>query len=322
MSDWLNKTHLGDCRELMRKMVSDGVKVQCVVTSPPYYGLRDYGVSGQIGLEPTLYEWVDTMVEVFDCVREVLADDGTLWLNLGDSYATNGGAGWQGENGQRADRRFTAARNTVGLREATRRPPQGLKAKDLMGQPWRVAFALQNAGWWLRSEIIWHKPSPMPESVKDRPTKAHEQIFLLVKSDRYYYDAESIKETAVQDERRKTFRGGAHIKGSTFDNNQGDKANVVGNVRLQPEFRNARTVWTIASEPTSFAHFACFPREIPKRCILAGSRPGDIVLDPFMGSGTTAEVATSLGRNFIGCELNQNYIDMHDMRRTTTGMAI
>lgn len=339
--DWLNKTHVGDCRDLMRQMIADGVTVQSIVTSPPYYGLRDYGVNGQIGLESSFYDWIDSMVEVFGLAYQVLADDGTLWLNLGDSYAQNGGPGWQGKNGQRADRRFTASRDTVGMREATRRPPTGLKAKDLMGQPWRVAFALQDAGWYLRSDIIWHKPNPMPESVYDRPTKGHEYIFLLTKSERYHYDAAAIAEPVS---------GTAHARGDGlnrkikmpdgWDTGAGghgtyhragrekgksrprQNASFSAAVKDLVETRNVRTVWTMPSEPFSAAHFATFPRELPKRCILAGTKAGDTVFDPFMGSGTVGQVATDLGRNFIGCELNPEYVALHYLRSTTIGMAV
>ena len=287
--DWLNKTHVGDCRDLLRKMAIDGVRVQCVVTSPPYWGLRDYGVPGQFGLERTWVRHVARMREVFRCVREVLADDGTLWMNYGDSYASSGGPGWQGKNGQRADRRFTLTRNQVAFRGYRRTARNGLKPKDLVGMPWRVAFALQDDDWYLRSDIIWHKPNPMPESVTDRPTKAHEYLFLLAKSERYYYDAEAIAE--------------------------GGSGRSAGK-------RNRRSVWTVPTQPFSGAHFATFPRTLIEPCILAGSRPGDTVLDPFMGSGTTAQVATDLGRNFIGCELNPDYVRLHDMRRTTQGMPL
>lgn len=315
MNHWLNKTHVGDCRTLLPEMVADGVRAQTCVTSPPYFGLRDYGVDRQIGLERTPFDYVEQLVAVFRIVRQALADDGTLWLNLGDSYAND--AKWGGSSG---GKHVTALHGKTGIGRGLKFT--GAKPKDLLGIPWRVAFALQADGWWLRSDIIWSKPNPMPESVTDRPTKAHEYLFLFAKSERYYFDADSIKEDAVQDERREIFRGGAYVKGSTFDNSQGGKAKVVGNVRMQPDMRNRRTVWTIATEPFSGAHFATFPRALIEPCIIAGARPGDIVLDPFMGSGTTGQVATDLGRQFIGCELNPDYIELHDMRRTTIGMPI
>lgn len=340
--NWLDRIHVGDCRDLMRRMRDDGVRVNCVVTSPPYYALRDYQVAGQIGLESSLYEWVDTMVEVFECVWDILAEDGTLWLNLGDSYAQNGGAGWQGKNGQRADRRFTATRNTVAMREANRRPPQGLKAKDLMGQPWRVAFALQEAGWYLRSDIIWEKPTAMPESIKDRPTKAHEYLFLMARQETYYYDADAIAEPRSSTGGRKV-SGHAHgpashdpishardkgdaktFRGGKYTNGKVDTAREIhGNKAAERATRNARSVWRIRSEPFTGAHFATFPRELVRRCILAGSRPGDVIFDPFMGTGTTAEVALSLGRRFIGTELNREYAEMFKTHRSQqAGLAL
>lgn len=331
--DWLNRTHIGDCRALLRAMAADGVRVQCVVTSPPYWGLRDYGTSGQFGLERTWVRHVARMRGVFRLVREVLADDGTLWMNYGDSYAGSPGGG-QGKNGQRASRRFTAK---IGFHK---RGP-GIKPKDLVGMPWRVALALQADGWYLRSEIIWHKPNPMPESVNDRPTKAHEHLFLLARSDIYYYDANAIREPAkaagpaiagwasgpgshrVKDHARvkqglrdsTKFGRGAGWRTKQNASSSTSVANVV-------PYRNIHTVWTIPTEPFSGAHFATFPQKLAACCILAGSRPGDVVLDPFMGSGTIGKVATDLGRNFIGLELSAEYVEMHKLRRTTIGMPI
>lgn len=360
MTDWLNKTHVGDCRGLVRQMVADGVRVQCVVTSPPYWGLRDYSAAGQFGLERTWIRHVARMRGVFRRVRELLADDGTLWMNYGDSYAGAPG-GWQGKNGQRASRTFTA-------RIDLPKRGNGLKPKDLVGMPWRVALALQDDGWWLRSDIIWHKSNPMPESVTDRPTKAHEYIFLLAKAEQYYYDLHALTEPSSAETHARAARGrsdshkwadggpgnqtiakvspsagrkpGVNPKaakdagreeqglrdstrfgrGAGWRNKQNESfaAAVVDVVAM----RNARTVWTIPTQPFPGAHFATFPEALVARCILAGSRPGDTVFDPFMGSGTVGKVATDLGRNFIGCELNQKYVDLHDMRRTTTGMQI
>jgi DNA modification methylase len=320
----LNQTHVGDCRELLPKMAAEGLRVQTCVTSPPYFGLRDYGHAGQIGLEQTPSAYVAELVSVFRLVRDVLADDGTLWLNLGDSYAGSWGAqGRQGKTGQMASRSVISARqieahpkkqsNTGSLANL-----EGLKAKDLMGIPWRVAFALQADGWYLRSDIIWHKPNPMPESVTDRPTKSHEYVFLLSKAERYFYDAAAIKE-----------RDSGESSGNGFAGRQGTAEYHAASggegtdERWQPgEGRNRRSVWTITTKPFSGAHFATFPRELVQPCILAGSRSGDVVLDPFMGSGTTGQVATDLGRQFIGCELNPKYVELHEMRRTTIGMAI
>jgi DNA modification methylase len=335
--DWLNKTHIGDCRQTMDAMAAGGVKVQCIVTSPPYWGLRDYGVEGAIGLEPNLAEWLDCMTDVFTRARAVLADDGLLWLNLGDAYANDGK--WGGETGGKQAYLGEADRK----RNGRSKRHTGLKPKDLMGQPWRVAFALQDAGWWLRSDIIWHKPNPMPESVYDRPTKCHEYVFLLAKSERYHYDATAIAEPATggAHPRQKPVAGHAHGPGSHGPKDHARKKaglrdstkfgrgagwRVPGSfgdtVTEVQETRNARTVWTIPTQPYEGAHFATFPESLVARCILAGSRPGDTVLDPFMGSGTVAQVATDLGRNFIGCELNPDYVDLHDLRRTTTGMPI
>ena len=304
---------IGDVRDVLPTL--DGESVQMCLTSPPYWGLRDYGVDGQLGLEPTLEEYVANMVGVFREVRRVLKDDGTLWLNLGDSYSSGG----RGAHDAAADNL-----GQQGIQAGKQRPdmPAGLKAKDLIGIPWRVAFALQADGWYLRQDIIWHKSNPMPESVKDRCTKAHEYLFLLSKSARYYFDAEAIKEDAVQDERRSIFRGGAYVKGSTFDNSQGGRASVVGNVRMQPEKRNRRSVWTIAAKPCKEAHFATFPPKLIEPCILSGSRPGDVVLDPFLGSGTTGEVCERLSRRWVGVDLNAEYGDMAKRRTAQMGLGL
>lgn len=296
---------LGDVRDRLRDLPSDSV--HCVVTSPPYFGLRDYGAAGQIGLEESPEAFVETLVGVFREVRRVLRPDGTLWLNLGDSYATNGGPGWQGKNGQRSNRRFSGTRNTPAMREQARTAYRGLKPKDLIGIPWRVAFALQADGWWLRSSIIWHKPNPMPESVTDRPTSAHEHIFLLAKGERYFYDGEAIKDPAVSD----------HPSGNGYDRaervsigGRGQKAGWadVGGTR------NARNVWTIATRPFAEAHFATFPVDLAERCIKAGCPIGGTVLDPFGGAGTTGLVADALGRDAVLVELNPEYAAIAERR--------
>lgn len=326
MTDWLNKTHIGDCRELLAWMVADGVRVQTCITSPPYFGLRDYGCAGQIGLEPSPAEYVEQMVAVFRLVREVLAEDGTLWLNLGDSYA--GGKTGRSDTGP-ADlaRRQHAFRTGTGAATgprvfAQRIVPDGLKQKDLIGIPWRVAFALQSDGWYLRSDIIWHKPSPMPESVTDRPTKAHEYIFLLAKSERYYYNAAAIMEPTLSlDPAHSSYRPNSAVISETGRKEFSAK-HAMSARAYDPAGRNRRSVWTVATTPFTGAHFATFPRALIEPCILAGSRPGDTVLDPFMGSGTAGQVATDLGRNFIGTELNPKYVDLQEMRRTTIGMPI
>lgn len=279
---------IGDCRKLLPG-IPDG-SVNCCVTSPPYWGLRDYGHSDQIGLERTPEEYVSGMVAVFREVRRILRDDGTLWLNLGDTYnAYNGGAG----PGSTMSKNQTEARPKLstgyGLQCKT------LKPKDLVGIPWRVALALQADGWYLRSDIIWHKPNPMPESVVDRPTKSHEYIFLLAKSERYHYDADAIREAA---EYAGQMRGGSTNRYE--QNSAGMDCKVY-------DTRNKRSVWTVAVRPYKKAHFATYPAELIEPCILAGCREGGTVLDPFTGSGTTAEVAQRLGCHFIGCELNPKY---------------
>lgn len=301
----------GDCRDVLATLATDSV--QCCVTSPPYFGLRDYGVAGQIGLEPTPDEYVAQMVCVFREVRRVLRPDGTLWLNLGDSYAINGVRSSPPQtntttvNGVRV-RMARGATASDARANGLGRFQSGLKPKDLIGIPWRVAFALQADGWWLRSDIIWHKPNPMPESVTDRPTKAHEYLFLLTKGGRYFYDAAAIAETA----------GEAHGKGYTknpvaaFRGNP--PTNLAGCGVRSNGMRNARSVWTIPTRPYSEAHFATFPPELARRCILAGSKPGDTVLDPFNGAGTTGFVAQEHGREYVGIELNPEYVALTERR--------
>ena len=303
----------GDCLALLATLPI--ASVQCCVTSPPYWRLRDYGVNGQLGLEQSPEDYVTNMVAVFREVRRVLRDDGTLWLNLGDSYASDikgsGGIGKSTLVGTPND-------GNVQLFSACK-IRHGLKAKDLVGIPWRVAFALQADGWYLRSDIIWHKPDPMPESVIDRPTKSHEYIFLLTKSERYFYDAEAIREPALRPE------GPGNIIQHRIPNQRnGENANLVnGLYKVGPkEFRNKRTVWTIATQPYAEAHFATFPEELPKLCILAGSKPSDTVLDPFAGSGTTGKVAIELGRKAVLIELNPTYIKLvHERCNVTPGFA-
>jgi len=278
----------GDCRQTLRSL-PDGV-ARCCVTSPPYWGLRDYGHADQIGLESTPEEYVETLVAVFREVRRCLADDGTLWLNLGDSYA---GAG-KGQSNSGGGKR-------------------GMKPKDLVGIPWRVAFALQADGWWLRSDIIWHKPNPMPENVTDRPTSAHEHVFLLTKSEQYFYDAAAIAEPSTQPSRQRKDRvGGA----SHAERGQHSAGGVVSGYTT----RNARNVWTICSKPYSGAHFATMPPALASRCIAAGSEPGDVVIDPFLGSGTTAQQAEAAGRDWIGCEVQEEYRPLIQQRTAQVGL--
>ena len=372
---------LGDVRERLRELPSGSV--QTCVTSPPYWGLRDYGtaqweggdaacvhqgingrtvsggagkqytnagsnrvysgdcecgarrVDAQIGLEPTPEAYVAELVAVFAEVRRVLADDGTLWVNLGDSYAA-----------QEGQRKVTDA---AGPKQLTKRGSTGapsrfvaeLKPKDLVGIPWRVAFALQADGWYLRSDVIWHKPNPMPESVTDRPTKAHEYLFLLSKQARYYYDAEAIAEKAshsMLSQMEQGYFGEARkdYDGAGVQNPSSVKARIIAGARRRTDAsksaavpgktpdalsqrsnhdwtlltRNRRSVWTVTTKPYPDAHFATYPPALIEPCILAGSRPGDTVLDPFTGSGTTGEVALRLGRHFVGCELNQAYLQL------------
>ena len=302
---------VGDTRRRLAELPD--CSVQTCVTSPPYWGLRDYGHDGQIGLEQTPDDYVAELVEVFREVRRVLADDGTLWLNLGDSYASQGGA-----HGGRNDNQTGVGAKALHLAGAgdkdQRRPPTGLKPKDLVGIPWRVAFALQADGWWLRQDIIWAKPNPMPESVTDRCTKAHEYVFLLTKSDRYLYDAAAIAEPAIH--------AGHVVKASdpqTAKNAAKGKygATAVGFTQhdtVVGDTRNRRSVWNIASKPYAGAHFAVMPEALAEPCILAGSRPGDLVLDPFTGSGTVGVVALRHDRDFIGTELNPEYAALAEAR--------
>jgi DNA modification methylase len=309
----MNKIEFGDCRDTMRKWAAEGVKVQTCVTSPPYFGLRDYGHEGQIGLEQTPDQYIAAMVEVFRCVKDVLADDGTLWLNIGDSYYnTNPGSGGKcvlpgAGKAMREARYHNAKRDLSGT---------DLKPKDLIGIPWMLAFALRADGWYLRQDIIWHKPNPMPESVRDRCTKAHEYIFLLSKSDRYFFDSEAMKEPAVSGAtgaaasfKRSGSKREQTIPGQGYGTHRPEREDVAYN-----QTRNRRSVWSVPVRPYKGAHFATFPPALIEPCILAGSRPNDIVLDPFMGSGTTAQVAMQHGRQYLGCELNPEYAPLQDQR--------
>jgi len=297
----MNQIIFGDCVETMKDLITNGVKVQTCITSPPYFGLRDYGVDGQIGLEETPQAYVDKMVEVFRCVKDLLANDGTLWLNLGDSYGAE---------------------------------------KQLQGIPWRVALALQADGWYLRQDIIWAKPNPMPESVTDRCTKSHEYIFLMSKNPKYYFDHEAIKEPCAESSYKRWNQdienqvGSNRVPGKTngnmkavgiptkirFGGNKyGDSddpkhATKSGNCYVDTGTRNKRSVWTQTVKPYKGAHFATFPTQLIEPCVLAGSRIDDIVFDPFMGSGTTAQVAIENGRQYLGCELNLEYKKLQDER--------
>ena len=284
--------------------LADG-SVNCCVTSPPYFGLRDYGMAGQIGLEPTPSEYVAKMVEVFREVRRVLRDDGTLWLNLGDSYASTAPGT---RNSPQAKGSMTSGDQWANMRPDLR--AHGIKPKDLIGIPWRVAFALQADGWYLRQDIIWHKPNPMPESVTDRCTKAHEYIFLLSKNERYFFGSEAMREPCSADMQRRAAKGHTRGPGGKTDASRGDADTLRGEhakVIDVSEGRNRRSVWTVSTKPYKGAHFATFPPDLIEPCVLAGCPLGGTVLDPFGGSGTTAGVALRHGRKAVLCELNPEY---------------
>ena len=327
----------GDVLERLRELPDESV--HCMVTSPPYWGLRDYGVEGQIGLEATPEAFVERMVEVFHEVRRVLRADGTCWVNMGDGYAQGGRGGIGDKSTLQGSQRNQNESRAEKVPQAKR--PAGLKPKDLIGMPWRVAFALQADGWWLRSEIIWHKPNPMPESCTDRPTSAHEKLFLLTKSARYFYDAEAVRTAAKESSLTRLSQDIENQAGSTRANGGGKTNGTMKAVGGKPARRygddkqsghgrrhagfnarwdsltstecsamgaNLRNVWTITTRPFKEAHFATFPPEIPERCIKAGCPEGGTVLDPFMGSGTTAVVAWQLGRECIGIDLSEEYL--------------
>lgn len=305
----------GDCRDVLKTLEPESV--HCVVTSPPYFGLRDYGVAGQIGIEPTHVEYVNELADLFEEVKRALRKDGTLWLNLGDSYAGSWGAQSREHAGKHAPTVSALSANQVkaaAIRESgtgsTARTP-GLKPKDLIGIPWRVAFALQDRGWWVRKAIIWNKPNPMPENVNDRPTSAHEYIFLLSRSKSYFYDEEESKEAAVSDHPSGNgFKRDARL---TYQNSFGEGRG--NSMQWQvTEFRNMRDVWTMATAPFNEAHFATFPPELPERCIKIGCPVGGTVLDPFGGAGTVGLVADRLQRDAILIELNPEYAAMAERR--------
>ena len=354
---------VGDCLDVLPTLLE--ASVQCCVTSPPYWGLRDYGtatweggdagcdhkqddetlerqfsaastlvgtttrqkesakarfkckcgarrIDSQLGLEATPEEYIANMVRVFREVRRVLKDDGTLWVNMGDSYASDTKG-----SGCPSDKQLSNAGSRYGCRKLN----HGLKTKDLCGIPWRLAFAMQADGWYLRSDIIWHKPNPMPESVTDRPTKSHEYIFLLSKRERYFYDAEAIRESSVYSWNSATSTLAANGIKNVLLNQMGQRRTAGADTfhrNKERTGRNKRTVWTVATQPYSEAHFATFPEDLIKPCILAGSRVGDTVLDPFAGSGTTLMVATELGRKSIGIELNPDYVEMARQRANVT----
>ena len=339
----MNKIEFGDCRETMRCWKKQGMKAQTCVTSPPYYGLRDYGHEGQLGLEETPEQYIKAMVEVFRCVWDVLEDDGTLWLNIGDSYYN-----YRPGKGQALVKQTVANNNQDLPQTCARRGNKldGLKEKDLIGIPWMLAFALRADGWYLRQDIIWHKPNPMPESVQDRCTKAHEYIFLMSKSQKYYYDSESIAMPLAETSNARLAQpnlanqaGSDRVPGKTngnmkavgprFGGNKyGDDDREESRTKSGNEWTgdtgkaNRRSVWTVATKPYSGAHFAVFPSDLIEPCILAGAPVGGIVLDPFMGSGTTAQVAQNLGRKYLGCELNPDYCQLQNIRTAQQSLEL
>ena len=359
---------VGDCIEMMRTLPDQSVHT--CITSPPYFGLRDYGVDGQIGLEASPREFIESLVAVFREVRRVLRDDGTIWVNMGDSYAGSWGAHGRDDMGL-GSTSLSARQIAASARRKKQANHGGFKPKDLMGMPWRLAFALQDDGWYLRQDIVWAKPNPMPESVRDRCTKAHEYLFLLSKSPKYFFDQDAIREPANLTGKGSaaTFRGGAYVDGATFDNSNGGTRTVSGNVvprnngvgwghgyvadpkprtvgskrnsfaretkysggdhgqtgQHRPgredinydTTRNKRSVWTVATHGFKGAHFATFPPELIRPCVLAGSPRGGMVLDPFGGAGTTALVAMQEGRQSVICELNPEYASLARQRLDT-----
>jgi len=307
----------GDCLEILRQLPDN--QIDCVITSPPYWGLRDYGMQGQIGLEKSPEDYVEKMVEIFRQVRRVLKPSGTCWLNLGDTYA--GGKRGTSSSGKIyvSQKQSTNAGSIIPPMEI----PPGLKPKDLCGIPWRVAFALQGDGWWLRQDIVWHKPNPMPESVTDRCTKSHEYMFLLSKSATYYFDYKAIQELAAYDGRKETQMKGSskYATGDYIPNNNANSLHIAGRPHERwkmnedgDRVRNKRSVWTVSLQPFPEAHFATFPERLIEPCLLAGCPEGGIVLDPFMGSGTTAVVACRYGRHYCGIEINPDYIAIAQKR--------
>lgn len=335
----INKIYNGDAESILKSLPD--CSIDCCVTSPPYFNLRDYGMEGQIGLEDTPEAYIDSLVSVFREVRRVLKEDGTLWVNIGDSYASSGKGAAKYPESIGGSKQSTN-RGSVGC-SAIVKKLNSYKPKDMIGIPWMLAFALRADGWHLRQDIIWHKPNPMPESVTDRCTKSHEYIFLLSKSQRYYFDHESIQEEATGYDGRKDtlMKGSKKYSEAVVVPNQniqtmamtgherwkfknlaekGQQPNTMHKLRAEGysdyiyPVRNKRDVWTVNLKPFIGAHFATFPEELIKPCILAGCREGGVVLDPFMGSGTTAVVAKKLNRNYVGVELNPAYVDLANQR--------
>ena len=331
MTELLNRVHFGHCLNSLAQLETESV--HACVTSPPYFQLRDYqtdavpwpavtyellpGLSpieipamrASLGLETTVEAYIGHLVLVFREVRRVLRSDGTLWLNLGDSYAQSGGRGHRGE-GKGNSVRDGRSNLTAQCKPGATRPPAGYKAKDLIGVPWLAGLALRADGWWLRQEIIWHKRNPTPESVNDRCTRAHEHVLLLSKSPQYHFDWAAIQEPSAEPEGPGTVRPNRSVPG---ERESGENANIRGSLhKIGPrEMSRRRDVWSVTTQPYRDAHFAVFPAGLIEPCILAGCPAGGVVLDPFIGSGTTAEVAQRLGRSWIGCELNPSYSAMH-----------
>jgi DNA modification methylase len=303
----VNKVYWGDCRISLKEMAASGIQVQSCITSPPYYGLRDYGHEGQIGNEQSPQEFIDNLVEVFACVWDVLKDDGTLWVNLGDTYSAGGrGAGSKIQSANKG----SVTGNVLGTWKV-----DGYRPKNLLGMPWKLAFALQDFGWNLRQDIIWHKPNPMPESVTDRCTKAHEYFFLLSKSQKYYFDHNAIKEPVKED-------WGTRDRANGKYHNDGTGLTPHTGLTKSYDMANKRSVWSVNTSTFKGAHFATYPPELIEPCILASSKVGDIILDPFFGSGTTGQVAQNLGRKWIGCELNKDYENLQNERVKQQGMEL
>jgi DNA modification methylase len=314
----VNRIIVGDALDELRKM-PDGIFDTCV-TSPPYYGLRDYGVDGQIGLEASPEEYIDKLVDIFREIKRTLKPDGTLWIVISDSYAGSGkGAANYPENAKKYKQ--GTSKGMLGATATTKVKTPGIKEKDLIGIPWMLAFALRADGWYLRQDIIWQKPNAMPESVRDRCTKSHEYIFMLSKCKHYYYDADAIKEPCVNGDPQSP-RGsrGAKCKNAglrkqdAINKRQYTGLNDRYSAGQKRKYRNKRDVWSVSTHGFADAHFATFPPALIEPCILAGSRRGGTVLDPFIGSGTTAEVANRLGRNYVGIDLNPAYVDMAKKR--------
>jgi len=293
----------GDCRETLKNLTN--LSVQTCVTSPPYYGLRDYGgEEKQLGQENSPKEYIDNLVNVFRIIKDKLSDDGTLWVNLGDSYYN-----YRPGKGQSYPKQSVSKTKQDLPDKCNKRGNKldGLKEKDLIGIPWMFAFAMRDDGWYLRQDIIWHKPNPMPESVKDRCTKSHEHIFLFSKNKKYYYDNEAIKEPVKQDwGTRDRTKGKYHNSGSGLSPHSG--------LTKSYDRKNKRDVWSVTNKPYKGSHFAVFPPDLIEPCILAGSREGDLILDPFIGSGTTAMVSKKHNRHYIGCELHEEYQELIQQR--------